>query len=141
MRILWAILCQDVIVSESGSVAGIFNPLSAYIFEGRPDISQTPYAIPNSQVHAVLMLYNDSDLQDEFSVSVAFLPPTGSKIASGGNYFHNFQIAPGQREIFHLALAPLYYEIDGDYEVVFNAFYKGGQLNDFTTLIDISAID
>lgn len=141
MRILWAILCQDVIVSNSGSVAGIFNPLPAYIFNGRPDFSQTPYAIPNSQIHAVLMFYNDSDLQDEFSVSVAFLPPTGSKIASGGNYFHHMRVAPGEREIFHLTLAPLYYEIDGDYEVVFNAYYKGGQLNDFTTLIHISATD
>lgn len=141
MRILWAILCHDVIISDSGSVAGIFNPLSAYIFEGRPDISQTPYEIPNSRIHAVLMLFNDSDLQDDFSVSVGFLPPTGSKIASGGNYFHHLLIAPGERKIFHLTLAPLYYEMDGDYEVVFNAYGKGGQLDEFSTLIHISATD
>ena len=139
MRILWAALCQDVITSVAGRVVGIYNPLSAYIFEGRPPRSQTPYAIPGSQIHAVLMCYNDSDLQSDFSISAAFLPPTGSQFASGGDYFHGLQIAPGGRDIVHLLLAPLYYEVDGDYQVVFNAYTEEGQLNEFSTLIHISA--
>ena len=141
MRILWAVLCQDVFTSDAGDVEGIFNPLSAYVFEGKPDISQTPYAIPNSLIHAVLMCYNDSHLEGEFSVSVGFLPPTGSKIASGGGYFHHLRVEPGSRAIFQFALSPLYYESDGDYEVVFAAYTEGGQLDDFTTLIRISALD
>ena len=139
MRILWAVLCQDVFTSDDGGVEGMFNPLSTYVFEGKPDISQTPYAIPNSLIHAVLMCFNDSNLDGDFSISVGFLPPTGSKIASGGGYFHRLRVEPGGHAIFQLTLAPLYYEVDGDYEVAFAAYTEGGQLDNFSTVLHISA--
>ena len=141
MRILWAVLCQDVITSDNDHVSGIFNPLTTYNFEGKPARTQTPYAIPGSRIHAVLMCHNDGDLQRDFSISVGFLPPTGSQIASGGEYFHGLQIDPGGLKVFHLSLEPLYYEVDGLYRVMFNAYTGGEQLHDFTTIIYINATD
>lgn len=140
MRILWAVLCEHVIVSENGDLAGMYNPLSAYIFRGKPEVRQTPYEIPASHIHVVLMCYNETNLDGEFSISVSFLPPTGSQIASGGAYYHGLRIVPGGREVFHFDVAPLYYEVDGDYEVKVNAYKGGQQLGHFTTLIHISAV-
>lgn len=140
MRILWAMLCQDVVTSPDDHIIGIYNPLSAFIFDGKPDVSQTPYEIPGTQIHAVLMCYNDSEWSGTFSISVAFMPPTGSRMASGGERFHNLEIEPGGREIFHLTL-PLYYEVDGDYTVVFSAYKEGGDFGEFETLLHISGLE
>lgn len=139
MRILWAVICEHVIVSEDGDLAGMYNPLSAYVFQGKPRVSQTPYEIPDSHIHVVLMCYNQDNIDEEFSISVSFLPPTGSQIASGGAYYHGLRVAPGGRELFQFEVSPLYYEVDGDYEVKVNAFKGGQQLGQFSTLLHISA--